>query len=246
MILLFTDFGYDGPYVGQVKLALARHAPGAAVIDLMHDAPVFDPRASAYLLASLVPEIPEGAAIVGVVDPGVGGLRRPLAILADGRWYVGPDNGLFELVLRRSKNLAVHEIVWRPQNLSSSFHGRDLFAPMAARLLAGDRSGLKSLEPDAVSRRDWPDDWSAAIYIDRFGNAVTGVRASSLPPGAALEINGRRLSRFKTFSEAEPGQMFCYENASGLMEIAVNQGNASQLGGIQPGSIISTFHPGEN
>lgn len=246
MILLFTDFGYEGPYVGQVKLALARHAPDSAVIDLMHDAPVFDPRASAYLLASLAGEIPEGAAFVGVVDPGVGGARRPLAVLADGRWFVGPDNGLFELVMRWSKSLAVHEIVWRPQDLSASFHGRDLFAPMAARLLGGDSSGLKRLESDAVRRWDWLDDWAAVIYIDRFGNAVTGVRASSLAPGTSVEINGRRLPRFKTFSEAESGQIFCYENATGLMELAVNQGNASQLGGIELGSPISTFLPGEN
>ncbi len=91
MILLYTDFGYDGPYVGQMKAALARDAPGETVIDLMHDAPRHDPRAAAYMLAALAPEMPPDAICVGVVDPGVGGARPPVVMEVDGRRFVGPD-----------------------------------------------------------------------------------------------------------------------------------------------------------
>jgi S-adenosylmethionine hydrolase len=104
MILLFTDFGYEGLYVGQMKAVLARDAPNVPVIDLMHDAPAHDPRSAAYLLAALVPEMPEGAVCLAVVDPGVGSDRTPLVVNADGRWFVGPDNGLFEIVQRRAKH----------------------------------------------------------------------------------------------------------------------------------------------
>src|SRR5688572_23638495 len=97
MIALFTDFGVNGPYVGQMKAVLARAAPGVAVIDLLHDAPAFNPRASAYLLAALAREFAEGAVLLCVVDPGVGTTRRPLVARLDGRWFVGPDNGLFNV-----------------------------------------------------------------------------------------------------------------------------------------------------
>lgn len=99
---LFTDFGLAGPYVGQMKGRLLTLAPATAVIDLMHDAPAFDPRSAAYLLAALVPEWPADMVVMAVVDPGVGGARRPLVAEIDGRWFVGPDNGLFELLWRRA------------------------------------------------------------------------------------------------------------------------------------------------
>src|SRR5690348_15322031 len=138
MIVLFTDFGATGPYVGQVKAVLAREAPQQPVIDLLHQAPAMNPRASAYLLASLAPSIKGDAAFVCVVDPGVGTARRALALRADGRWFVGPDNGLLDVVARRARETEWWEIAWRPQDLSATFHGRDLFAPVAARLARGE------------------------------------------------------------------------------------------------------------
>src|SRR5690242_11530384 len=104
MIVLFTDFGATGPYVGQVKAVLAREAPAQTVIDLLHDAPALNARASAYLLAALAPSIQGDAAFVAVVDPGVGTERRALALKADGRWFVGPDNGLLDIVALRAKS----------------------------------------------------------------------------------------------------------------------------------------------
>ena len=110
MIVLFTDFGLAGPYTGQMKAVLAREAPGVPVIDLFADAPQRDPQRAAYLLAAYAPWFPPGTAFLAVVDPGVGGTRVPLVANADGRVFVGPDNGLFAIVLRRAAAAEVREI----------------------------------------------------------------------------------------------------------------------------------------
>ena len=127
MIVLFTDFGEVGPYVGQVKAVLMREAPGIPVIDLLHNAPMYQSCASSYLLASLVDIFPTDVVFLCVVDPGVGGNRAPVVVEADGKYFVGPDNGLFEIILRRTKQKSVRAITWEPENLSATFHGRDLF-----------------------------------------------------------------------------------------------------------------------
>ena len=114
MILLFTDFGYEGPYLGQMKAVLSTIAPDKRVIDLMHDAPAHNPHSAAYLLASLVSEMPPNAVCLAVVDPGVGSSRPPIVLRVDGRWFVGPDNGLFELVQRRAHKADQWVISWRP------------------------------------------------------------------------------------------------------------------------------------
>ena len=140
MLVLVTDFGVAGPYLGQMKAVLYRDAPGVPVVDLFSDAPTCNPRATAYLLSAYAMEFPAGSVFLGVVDPGVGTeARRPVAVEADGRWFVGPDNGLFSLVARHAHTAHWWEITWRPQHLSMSFHGRDLFAPVAAMLARGER-----------------------------------------------------------------------------------------------------------
>ena len=131
MIVLFTDFGLHGPYTGQMKAVLHQMAPSIPIIDLFSDAPVGNPKASAYLLASYAAWFSAGAVFLCVVDPGVGGARPAIILEADGRWYVGPGNGLFELVQRRARQARSWDITWKPEHLSASFHGRDLFAPVA-------------------------------------------------------------------------------------------------------------------
>src|SRR5215471_11036911 len=126
MIVLFTDFGLHGPYTGQMKAVLHQMAAGIPAVDLFADAPAGNPKASAYLLAAYAAWFPAGTVFLCVVDPGVGGARRGLIVEADERRYVGPDNGLFELVLRRAAQPQCWEITWRPAALSASFHGRDL------------------------------------------------------------------------------------------------------------------------
>ena len=132
MIVLFTDFGLHGPYTGQMKAVLHQMAPGIPVVDLFADAPVGSPEASTYLLAAYAAWFPSGTVFLCVVDPGVGGTRPAIIVEAEARWYVGPGNGLFELVRRRGGQTRSWDIDWKPERLSASFHGRDLFAPVAA------------------------------------------------------------------------------------------------------------------
>jgi hypothetical protein len=242
MILLFTDFGYDGPYVGQMKAVLASQAPDATIIDLMHDAPPHDPRAAAYLLASLVREMPAGAICLAVVDPGVGGARPPMIVEADNRWFVGPGNGLFEIVSRRASFVRHWRIDWRPDRLAPSFHGRDLFAPVAACLAQGEtpaRTIFDWARDPARPGADWPDDSFSVIHIDRFGNAATGIRAVSVGRSAVFAVGRAAIGFARVFSEVPPGQVFWYENAAGLVEIAVNCGRAADVLGLSVGDNVS-------
>jgi S-adenosylmethionine hydrolase len=238
MIVLFTDFGLSGPYTGQVKAVLHREAPGIPVIDLFADAPAGNPKASAYLLAAYASWFPAGTVFLCVVDPGVGGPRPAIVVSADDRWYVGPGNGLFELVERRAARARAWDIAWKPERLSASFHGRDLFAPVAAMLARGEAPPGPLRGDEAHRCRDWPDDLHEVVYIDVYGNAMTGLRAAVLAPGARLAAGGRLLERVRTFGDRPPGTAFWYENANGLAEIAVNQGRADRLLGLAIGSRV--------
>ena len=239
MIVLFTDFGLSGPYTGQVKAVLHQLSAGFPIIDLFADLPAAKPKPAAYLLAAYGPWFPPGTVLMGVVDPGVGGARAAVVVEADGRFYVGPDNGLFEIVLRRAGTLKTSEILWRPDRLSASFHARDLFAPVAARLAAGTLPA-RALRGAGIGRLpDWPDDLPEIIYIDGFGNAMTGLRAAILPEKTELAVKGRVLTRARTFSDVPPGAGFWYENSNGLAEIAVNAGRADSALSLAIGTPVS-------
>jgi S-adenosylmethionine hydrolase len=168
-----------------------------------------------------------------------------MAIEVDGRWFVGPGNGLFEIVTRRSRKAQAWEITWRPRSLSLTFHGRDLYAPEAARLASG--LGPRGVPVALVPDRSWPDELYRVIYVDHYGNCMTGVRARAFPEGAALLVRGRRLPRARTFGEVASGQAFFYENSNGLIEIAVREGRASEVLGIGIGEPIAAeqalLHP---
>lgn len=238
MIALFTDFGLHGPYTGQMKAVLAREAPQVPVIDLFADAPSFDPHAAAYLLPAYVEVFPRDTVFLCVVDPGVGSDRGAAVVRADGRWYVGPDNGLFNVVAGRACELRWWDIQWRPQRLSRSFHGRDLFAPVAARLaVAGEVSGLE-VDPAQRLIPGWPPELAQIIYVDHYGNAMTGIRAGSLEEDTVLAVGRHRLTRAGTFSDVPVGEGLWYENANGLVEIAVNQGRAAERLGLSLGDRV--------
>jgi hypothetical protein len=238
VILLFTDFGRDGPYVGEVIAVLRRMAPEVPVVDLVADAAPFRPDLAAHLLVALAPRsLLPGDVLMGVVDPGVGGDRTPIALRLDQRWLVGPDNGLFELMLRRAGKAESYAIAWRPEILSASFHGRDLFAPVAARLARGNQCDLVPVEPQRFP--DWPDDLAAIVYLDRYGNAVTGLRAESLATSAVLRAGGRDLRRARTFGDVPPGEPFWYVNSSGLIEIACNGTSAAARLNLTVGTAVA-------
>lgn len=227
--------------MGQMKAVLHREAPGIPTVDLFANAPAFEPKLSAYLLAAYAPEFDVGSVFLCVVDPGVGTVRGAVALDADGQWFVGPDNGLFAILARRADAARWYPIRWRPERLSASFHGRDLFAPVAGRLARGDRSVLAAPVPPDIDGAEWPEELAQIAYIDHYGNAVTGVRASTVAPDAVLAIAGRSVSRAATFGRAAPGTPFWYENSSGLLEIAVNRGRADAMLGLAPGTEFSVL-----
>ncbi len=239
-IILFTDFGAGDLYVGQVKAVLQRLAPGVPVIDLLHEAPAFNVRASAHLLASMVGWFSEESIFLTVIDPGVGGLRNPLVVKADERWYVGPDNGLLSVVGARAAKGDCWRIVWQPEQLSDSFHGRDLFAPVAATLaLQGSLPKGWFEHAGEFDVEFGGDDLPEIIYVDHYGNAHTGIRARGIPREARLQIGERRLSYARVYSEVTEGEAFWYENSQGLVEIAVNCGHAAQLLNFRIGDRVA-------
>lgn len=236
MIFLVTDFGPFGPYIGQMQAALAQAAPDVPAFDLLNDAPAFDPHASAHLLAALTDYLPPGATLLCVIDPGVGTERRPAALQADGRWFVGPDNGLFDVVAARADQAAWYEIVWRPANMSASFHGRDLFAPVAGFLAAGGAPAERLARlPD---RQLEATPGNAVIYIDAYGNAMTRLAAAELSDNTTLSAAGRQFERVNTFGDAPIGAAFWYANSLGLAELAINQGSAADVCGLSVGTPV--------
>ena len=238
MILLFTDFGAAGPYVGQMRAVLSRAVPDVPAVELMSDAPAFDAKASAYLLAAFAQLMMPGDVCVAVVDPGVGGTRDALVLKADGCWFVGPDNGLLAITARHAKEVRWWRIDWRPKTLSASFHGRDLFAPVASRLVKGEKLPGELLEDGATGGGDWPDDLAVLSYLDHFGNDMTGLRANVLCEDTRLKVSGRELVRARTFSDVPDGTAFWYENANGLAEVAVNGRSADKALALAVGNAV--------
>lgn len=242
MIVLFTDFGADDIYVGHVKAVLLQNAPGVAVIDLLHNAPTFSPLPSAHLLAALCEGFPEGSIFLTIVDPGVGGPRQAVVVEADSRYYVGPDNGLLSVLAARAKVCRFWRITWRPEKLAATFHGRDLFAPIAAAIASkGSPVAWPANRVEAMATLQvvhGPDDLAEIIYIDHYGNALTGLRAENLPSDCCIAVNDAILPPARTFGDLPPGTAFWYANSLGLVEIAVNQASAALSLGLLPGDPV--------
>ena len=223
--MLFTDFGLEGPYTGQVQAVLHQAAPEVPVISLFADLPPGQVKPAAYLLAAYATWFPPGTVLLCVVDPGVGSDR--------------PDNGLFEIVLRRAARAEVWQITWRPAAMSASFHGRDLFAPIAVRLATGEAPAAIAAQAHTLRYSEWPDDLAEIVYVDRYGNAMTGLRGQVVATSTRLSIGGKVLAHADTFSAVPRGTAFWYVNSNGLVEIAVNQGRADRELGLAIGATVT-------
>ena len=171
-----------------------------------------------------------------MVDPGVGSFRdQPVVINADGHWYLGPDNGLFDLVCRRSSRVQCWSLDWRPEAISASFHGRDLYAPATAMIRKNETPGGAITWKD---RHGWPDDLYQIVYVDHFGNCMTGIRAEMLDSTRMMQVNGNTIAYAGTFSSVPQGTAFWYHNSQGLVEIAVTGGSAADQLGLGTGSEL--------
>lgn len=231
---LFTDFSIRGPYLGQMASVLIEACPLARVINLMCDVPFANPRAGAYLLAALSRYLPEKAIVVAIVDPGVGSARKALWLNIGNRWFIAPDNGLLAVLTQGSEDALLCEFDAHPGGkISASFHGRDVFAPVAGAIACGEFPKGKKMSRQQMVGASWLKNLERIIYIDGFGNAMTGTSADSMPDFRGLEIGERYIPRAATFSSVGNGKLFCYENSVGLIEIAANKGNAAILLGLQ-------------
>ena len=258
MLTLLTDFGLRDAYVGALKGVVASVAPGVPVVDLSHEVAPQDVMEAAFVLRGAYRYFPEGTVHLAVVDPGVGTDRRAVALRAHGHLFVGPDNGLFALVLGDAPADAAVVLdrpeVWRVPDPAPTFHGRDVFAPVAARLADGaaldavgtpvDPASLRVLRwtlpiPDAEGVR------GRVVHVDRYGNAVTNVAAADLDArraGRAVKVYAggavlRGLRR--TYADVEPGDPVALVGSAGLVEVAVRDGNAAELLGIRRGTPVS-------
>ena len=237
MIHLYTDFGLNGPYVGQMKSLIGD--AGLSCTDLMHDAPRFRPVHAGYLLAALHSHIPRGSIVIAVVDPGVGSdQRKPVIVECDQRIYVGPANELFNSLSQRYPNSQWHEITDLPDSVSNTFHGRDIFTPVAIRLQLGESISALAKPMPAPVPQDWSVELDEVIYVDDFKNIWTGLSRHPKGDGGKIVFKNKGIPFASTFSDMKPGELFWYVNSSSLIEIAANQGAASQLLKAQIGDRI--------
>jgi S-adenosylmethionine hydrolase len=234
LITLTTDFGIGSPYVAAMKGRLLAGCPGAVLVDVSHSIAPFDVFAGAFVLWAGTREFPAGSVHLAVVDPGVGGRRRRLALQLDGSWYVGPDNGLFGLVLDDSGAVDAALELHAPVDASPTFEGRDVFAPAAAALAAGLPPSSIGL-PLAGEPARLPGRPPSVLWVDNFGNLVT----SLTPPLDGVRIRGHEIrASARTYSEAPPRTPFFYVGSMGLIEVGVREGRADELLGAGPGTLV--------
>jgi S-adenosylmethionine hydrolase len=245
-ITLTTDFGTGDWFVGTMKGVVLNLAPRTTVVDLTHDVAPGDIRAGAFALAASHAFFPRGTIHLAVVDPGVGSRRQAIAVRTSNYFFVGPDNGVLSWSLAKEKIKAIHALenqnFFLPQ-VSSTFHGRDVFAPVAARLSRG--LPIHKLGPRLTDfvRLEWPQPRRSRrhiegeiLYIDRFGNAITNVSSdilNGLDGEPAILLKGRRLRISAFYQAVPPGRPVGVIGSSGFLEIAVNGGSAAKVLGLR-------------
>jgi hypothetical protein len=258
MIITFlSDYGLSDAFVGVCHGVILSACPSVVLIDVTHGVPRGDVRAGALILSGALPYLPAGVHLA-VVDPGVGGDRRAVALrTVDGRQFVGPDNGLLSLCFEAGGGVAEAVDIGRSpfalQPVSATFHGRDIFAPVAAQLAGGVALGAvgEPFDPDGLVRLELPqfrldEDGvvvAHAVYLDRFGNVqLDGVGALGLQTGQSVAISVRGESwpgvYARTFADVPVGELLVYEDSDGRIAVAVNQGSAVDRLGISVGDEL--------
>jgi S-adenosylmethionine hydrolase len=252
-VVLLTDFGLADPYVGQMRGILARLAPGAPVLDLTHGVAPFNLAQAGYFLAASAPHFPEDAVFTAVVDPGVGTARRIVAVERRRQIFLAPDNGLLDLVLQGGEALRVFDLTPDAITLgraSATFQGRDVFAPLAARLALGEPPSAlgTAMDPAGLVRSPWgrpePEEGGVAaqvLHVDRFGNCVLNLRQDfALPPGEVRLAAPKTvaLRRARTYADLTEGQTGLLLGSQGFLELARFMGSAAGELGLEPGAAV--------
>lgn len=257
IITLLTDFGHQDPFVGIMKGVILGLCPSAVLVDLCHETVAYDVLTGSFLLQSAVRFFPSGTIHVAVVDPGVGGARRPILAHIDEQFFVAPDNGLLSYPMARGGIRAIHAITSREyflQPVSASFHGRDVFAPVAGHLARGVPPERFGPEIHDAVRLPIPQPRCEAsgalsgqvIRIDRFGNCITNIAREDIDAfvagtarGVRVLVNGRNVGGFvQCFGNAGPGGRGAIIGSAGYLELFVERGSLAQQWGIAPGATV--------
>ena len=256
VIALTTDFGNADYFVGAMKGAILSRNPKARIVDLTHEIPAHDVAAAAFTLLGAYNAFPNRTVHVAVVDPGVGSARRGIVVEAGKQLFVGPDNGVFSYIYDREPAFSVFELSdekYFCNPVSTTFHGRDIFAPVAAALAKGvaaanfgkqitDPVRLAPLTPETKDTKLL----ARVIHIDRFGNCVTNITRRELTQqaidaGAVLVVKGRKVKSFRNFF-AEPtkdrSKVFCIWGSAGFLEIVANNSSAAKLLKVRTGTPV--------
>ncbi|MGM9998197.1 MAG: S-adenosyl-l-methionine hydroxide adenosyltransferase family protein [Candidatus Bruticola sp.] len=240
IVAMLTDFGSQDAYVAIMKGVIWRVSDSIKLIDITHSIPLGKIRKAAFILESCIGWFPEGTVFLAVVDPGVGGERKAVAIRGEKYFYVGPDNGIFTLALKRDPLKQAVEIsaeTDKEQEISSTFHGRDLFAPAAAKLALGEAlHTLGSEVKELVELDGLNNSFSASLgrgsilCADSFGNLITSLHIREMQKEVVAAVTkGYRFPMCKTYSEVEEGGCLAYWGSSGYCELAVNKSSAANL-----------------
>jgi S-adenosylmethionine hydrolase len=258
-ICFLSDYGHEDDFAGVCHGVIARLAPPVAVIDVTHGLARHDVLGAAFVLRNTMRYMPRGAVHLAVVDPGVGGPRRAVALRSGGdRLFVGPDNGLLVPAAEADGGIAEARELTRTdlflEPLSATFHGRDIFTPVAARLASGmplDEAGDR-VDPATLVRLDIPEPTitdhgvrAAAVLIDRFGNVALNLDAAQLEAadlGVTIEVvcrGERYLARLaRAFTEVRPSDIMILVDSYGQVALAVNTGSAEVVMGLEPGDAV--------
>ena len=242
VITLLTDFGTADYYVGAVKGAILSVNPLAVIADITHEIPPQDVAAGAFTLLAAYKTFPAGTIHVAVVDPGVGSARRPIIVSANDQFFVGPDNGIFTYIYDREPSHRTFHVTsdryFRPSP-STTFHGRDIFAPVAAALSKGVAVEDFGVAIDDEVRLPALETPLRIIHIDRFGNCVTNITRDRLGAEKSIVINGRTIREFRKFyGERDTGSLFAIWGSAGFLEISVNGGSAAKVLGAKRGDAV--------
>ncbi|MEI8031934.1 MAG: SAM-dependent chlorinase/fluorinase [Chlorobiaceae bacterium] len=258
-IILLTDFGLADTYVGQMKGVIISIAPSARIIDLTHAIEPQNIVQGAFLLGRSTAYFPEGSIFVAVVDPGVGSSRKAIALETVTHTFLGPDNGLFTGLLQ-SRDICscvtITESRYALPERSSTFHGRDVFAPAAAHLASGvplsslgetcDPAECITLPMPGCMTRDNGESWEGSIiYSDHFGNLVTSIESARVEGPRHWVVRaaaGNPLPVCNTYADAGDQQPLAYKGSSGMIEIGVRNGNAKEILGLRSGDPVRAYH----
>jgi S-adenosyl-L-methionine hydrolase (adenosine-forming) len=240
IIALLTDFGTRDYFAGAMKGAILSINPDAKIVDITHEIPPQDLSAAAFTLGACYKDFPAKTIFVAVVDPGVGSERKAILVETEKYFFIAPDNGLLSFVFADAR-VSIYELTnkkYFAENISTTFHGRDIFAPVAAHLSLGvepDEFGneikdflrLEIDPPRPIANQTIE---AKIIHIDRFGNLITNLKPEDLPENFVLEIGGKTIDRKKSFyAEAETDEIFAIFGSAGFLEIAAKENSASKL-----------------